>query len=77
VCYEDSDGQMVIFCPNCKGPKPTLAITVNKGQFGVFYCKSCHYGRGKYVPHLLAKFGHDEATTLEELEAINNEAKKQ
>jgi hypothetical protein len=73
VCYENGQSELVIVCPECRNKTPSLAVNVYKGDYGVFYCHECGYGRGKYTLHLLAELGHEQAAALRNLEEINDQ----
>jgi hypothetical protein len=71
----DQMGNVYTFCPSCKSSVPTLAINVEKGEYGVFYCHRCDFGKRKHVPHLLEALGIDKREALDRLEEIANSGK--
>jgi hypothetical protein len=76
VCYEDSNGELLTFCPSCKFKgRPSLAISISRGEYGIFYCHQCAYGRKKHIPHLLEALGIDKKKALDKLEEINGTIK--
>ena len=76
ISYEHDGGEMRIHCPVCRNALPTLSISPNIGEYGVFHCIRCGYGKHKHVPHLLDELGLDAADYFKKLEQINERMKQ-
>jgi len=71
ICHENDSGELMMFCPSCghRG-RPTLAINLEKGDYGIFYCHRCEFGRKKHLPHLLDTLGIDRKEAFDKLEEL-------
>lgn len=68
----NGEDDLEMFCPECNNVKrPTLSINLDKGDFGVFYCKACRFGKGKVVLHLLDKLNILRKTYMNKLREIS------
>ena len=77
VSYEDNNGELLIFCPSCqfKG-RPSLGINVSMGDYGIFFCHRCDFGKKKHIPHLLEALGIDKNEAFDKLEELNARIKQ-